>query len=81
MITRFLRHVVSTAVDLLEERIERVFSVEEFLYADTRGVQAKATTRIRVEEDSPVVEFLAEYDERVGYRFAILCHASVRFRV
>ena len=43
-----------------------VLSVEVLPDEDPRGVEAEGVARVGVEEDRPVVEFLAQDDQRVG---------------
>ncbi len=76
MLSCFFRYVMSTGTDLLDEIICRMLPVEELPYEDARKTQAKAMTRIRVEENGPVVKLLPEHGGRIGYGFFIVFHAG-----
>jgi hypothetical protein len=62
MITYALRYVISVRTDLLKECIERVLPIKEFPHIDTGRAQAKTVSRIRVEENGPVIKLLPEHD-------------------
>jgi hypothetical protein len=53
-----------------------VLPVKELPEIDPGRVQTKTSTRVRVEENGPVVKLLPEHDERIGYRFFTVFHGS-----
>jgi len=76
VLTRFLRYLLSVDVQALEQVMDGVLPVKKFPHKDAGRVQTKAMAGIGVEEDRPVVELLAEYDERIPHGSAILIHGS-----
>ena len=65
----FLGYGISAGADLLEEIIDRTLPVQKLPHVDAGRVQAKTMTGIGVEEYSPVVKLLPEYDESVDHGF------------
>jgi hypothetical protein len=62
----FFRYAFGVSADLVKEGIQGAPTVKEFPDEDTSRTHAKTTTRIRVEEHSPIVKLLPEYDYGVG---------------
>jgi len=71
MVFHLVRDGIGAFPELHRDVVHGVLSVEELPYEDARRVEAEGVSRVRVEEDGLVVEFLAQDDERVGYGLVI----------
>jgi hypothetical protein len=76
MLSGFIGYAFSRVADLLKEDIQSVLPVKELPQVDPGRIKAKTMTRIRVEENSPVVKLLPEHDHRVGYGFVTVFDRS-----
>jgi hypothetical protein len=74
VVPSLLRHIQRIPAQGLSHVIDRVLSVKELPDIDTGRTQAKATARVGVEENGPVVKLLSKYDVRIGYRFVTVFH-------
>jgi len=65
VLSRFLRNPVRFLAEAIHDVLLRVFSVKELPNKNAHGVQPEGVSRLRIEEDRPIVELLPEYDKRI----------------